>query len=348
MHVVYSNKHRLHIPGQVFERGSLRTSRDVPERVERLLVEAIKAGLEPILSEATSWTELAAVHSGRYIRFLESAYGEWSALGLDASLVQPSFFPVGTSVETYPGSVLGRAGIHMTDFLSPIGVHTFEAAVASANVAIRAALIVSENGSFSYALCRPPGHHAGIDAGGGATYFNNAALAAHTLLKKHARVAIIDIDVHHGNGTQEIFYERADVLFVSIHRDPADYYPYATGYASETGRGAGAGFNLNMPLHRGSDDQAYLTALIRAEEVIRAFNADALVVSLGFDAHEADPAKGLRISTSCFGAIGSRLGILSVPTVLVQEGGYNLDTLSDVFASFIINFANKHNGPIHE
>lgn len=342
MHVVYSNKHRLHVPGQVFEMGSLRTSRDVPERVERLLGAAINAGLKPIGPDAFSWAEIAAVHSKRYIRFLESAYHEWSALGLDDRPVQPSFFPLARSTETYPDSVLGRVGMHMTDFLSPIGLHTFEAAVASANVAIRAATIVAGSRSFGYALCRPPGHHAGVDAGGGATYFNNAAIAAHTLLQTRSRVAIVDVDVHHGNGTQEIFYERADVMFVSIHRNPSNYYPYATGFAAETGRGEGVGFTLNLPLEGGSDDQAYFAALVSAEDAVRAFNAEALVVSLGFDAHEADPANGLRVSTPGFGEIGRRLGALRLPTVLVQEGGYNLDTLSDVFGCFIRGFKESY------
>lgn len=175
--------------------------------------------------------------------------------------IRPTVFPTMRSGGTYPVAPAGQLGYHMHDQLAPIYEHTFEAAVESANVAAAAAQAVLHGEQAAYALCRPSGHHAGYDNTGGATYLNNAGVAAQILLNAHSRILIVDVDVHHGNGTQDIFYDRDDVFFISLHRDPSDYHPYHWGYATERGAGVGEGFNLNLPLRAGATDEVFLGAL---------------------------------------------------------------------------------------
>jgi acetoin utilization deacetylase AcuC-like enzyme len=189
-----------------------------------------------------------------------------------------------------------------------------------------------------YALCRPPGHHAFAEQGGGFCYLNNTAIAAAELRRKFATVAVLDVDVHHGNGTQGIFWERGDVLTVSIHADPAHYYPFFWGYAGETGAGKGAGANLNLPLALGAGMAEYRPALAAALARIREFGAAALVVALGLDAYEGDPLSGLKIPTEGFGEIAEAIAKLGLPTVLVQEGGYLSDALGRNLATFLAGF----------
>ena len=189
-----------------------------------------------------------------------------------------------------------------------------------------------------YALCRQPGHHAFRDVAGGFCFLNNSAIAAAHLRLRHERVAILDVDVHHGNGTQGIFYDRPDVLTVSIHADPASYYPYVWGYAHERGEGAGLGTNLNIPLPLGTGDEGFLAALDVAAKSIRAFAPGALVVALGLDASEHDPLAGLAVTTEGFHRIGAAIARLGLPTVLVQEGGYLSDILGTNLTAVLAGF----------
>jgi acetoin utilization deacetylase AcuC-like enzyme len=174
--------------------------------------------------------------------------------------------------------------------------------------------------------CRPPGHHAGKDYAGGYCFINNASVAAHWL-SSSGKVAVLDIDYHCGNGTQDIFYERADVLTISIHADPHVEYPYYAGYASETGSGAGAGFHKNFPLERDTDDARYLSALEEALSLIRKFAPRYLVVSAGMDIYADDPLGTIKVTTPGIGEIGRRISALELPTVIIMEGGYNNDAL---------------------
>jgi acetoin utilization deacetylase AcuC-like enzyme len=190
----------------------------------------------------------------------------------------------------------------------------------------------------AYALCRPPGHHAYHDMAGGFCFLNNTAIAAAHLRVKHERVAILDVDVHHGNGTQGIFYSRADVLTVSIHADPADFYPFVWGYAHERGEGAGLGANLNIPLPIGTGDDIYLQTLEVARKTIESFAPGALVIALGLDASEHDPLKGLSITTEGFGRIGAAIARMGLPTVFVQEGGYLSDVLGGNLTAVLAGF----------
>jgi acetoin utilization deacetylase AcuC-like enzyme len=187
----------------------------------------------------------------------------------------------------------------------------------------------------AYALCRPPGHHAFADVAGGFCFINNSAVAAQTLRRQAARVAILDVDLHHGNGTQGIFYARPDVLTVSIHADPVRFYPFFWGHADERGEGAGLGYNLNLPLERKSGDEEFLAALEPAFRRIRAFAPEALVIALGLDAFKGDPFGGLSVTTPGFHRIAEAIGRLGLPMVVVQEGGYLCDALSDNLTAFL-------------
>ena len=190
----------------------------------------------------------------------------------------------------------------------------------------------------AYALCRPPGHHAFAERAGGFCFLNNSGLAAQALRSVHERVAILDVDVHHGNGTQGIFYERSDVLTVSIHGDPMDYYPFFYGHADQRGEGAGEGFNLNLPVPVKSGDAVWQAALARALQRISDFSPGALVLALGLDAHEADPLAGGAVTTEGFAVMAGMIAALKLPTVIVQEGGYLTDVLGDNLTSFLTGF----------
>ncbi len=224
-------------------------------------------------------------------------------------------------------SPVAQASWYLGDLACPIGPHTWESAVAAAHTAIAAAEAVLAGEHAAYALCRPPGHHATADRAAGFCYLNNAAIAAEFLLQHFQRVAILDVDTHHGDGTQAIFYRRADVQYVSVHVDPTGYYPFFSGYADEYGAGEGEGFNLNIPLQPGSGDAEFLDALDDAFGAIRAHGSEALVVSVGFDAHERDPLSVLKVTNDGYRRIGDAIAALKLPTVIVQEGGYNLDHL---------------------
>ena len=230
----------------------------------------------------------------------------------------------------------------MADTSCPISAETYDSSCWSAWTAVAAAEAVEAGASSAYALCRPPGHHAFADVAGGFCFFNNSAIAAQRLRKPADRVAILDVDLHHGNGTQGVFYRRADVLTVSIHADPVRFYPFFWGYADERGEGAGLGYNLNLPLARKSGDDVFLEALAAGIRRIEAFAPDALVVALGLDAFEGDPFGGLSVSTPGFARIGEAIARLRLPTVIVQEGGYLCDALSDNLISFLTGFASRH------
>jgi acetoin utilization deacetylase AcuC-like enzyme len=228
---------------------------------------------------------------------------------------------------TYPSHIVGKLGWHTVDTACPIGPGTWAGACAATDVAATAAQLVLDGEDAAYALCRPPGHHAYRDQAGGFCFLNNSAVAAAHLRQRHERVAILDVDVHHGNGTQGIFYRRSDVFTVSIHADPVAYYPFVWGYAHERGEGDGQGSNLNIPLPIGTGDDGYIAALDAAKHAIASFAPTALVLALGLDASERDPLAALKITTDGFRRIGEAIARFGLPTVIVQEGGYLSDIL---------------------
>ena len=340
MPVVAGDAHRAHDPPYEVNYGEVvRPVYERPERAERLrdalaaaghpLVEPVGHGPGPVL----------AVHSPVLVRFLEQAWPAWRAAGGPEVLI-PDTFAVGRLARgggRDPGGGIGRAGWFCFDTATPLVAGSFAAAAAAADVALTAADLVAGGEPAAYALCRPPGHHAGPGYYGGFCLLNNAAIAARAL-GRLGRVAIVDVDFHHGNGTQDIFWEDAEVLYVSLHGDPAGHYPFFTGAADETGGGPGAGTTRNLPLPDGTGDDQYLETLQEAIELVAGFGPATLVVSLGFDTFAGDPLGAFQVTTGGFGRIGAALAGLGRPTVVVQEGGYDLDAIGPLVLEFLTGF----------
>lgn len=330
----------LHAPRTFIVAGR---AQDIPERPER--IDALKAGAEAagLAFEAPSdhgLAPIAAIHPPDYLTFLQTIHARWSALSGASDEVIPNVHPSRVA-GSYPASPVGQAGWHQADTACPIGAHTWQACYWSAQTALSAATAVLQGARGAYALCRPPGHHAYADMAGGFCFLNNSAIVADTLTRAGARAAVLDIDVHHGNGTQGIFYERGDVLTVSLHTDPAQFYPFFWGYAHERGAGAGLGANLNLPLPRGTDDDHYLAALPTAFDALQAFGTDTLVLALGLDTAEDDPFRSMRITPDGFARIGAAIAGLGLPTVIVQEGGYPSAGLGRNLTAFLQGFSDS-------
>jgi acetoin utilization deacetylase AcuC-like enzyme len=266
-------------------------------------------------------SHITAVHAPRLVRFIKEA-----ATRLKPNqLLYPNVFPI-RHPDRIPKTWDMRAGYYCIDTFTPLTANAFKAARRAVDAAMTGAERVLKGARHCYVVCRPPGHHAETEVFGGFCYFNNAAIAAH-YLSRQGRVAFIDIDYHHGNGSQQIFYRRADVLFVSLHGHPRLAYPYFSGFAEERGEGEGAGFNRNYPLYPGTTDERYCETLARAIERIRRFRPDFLVISLGFDIMAGDPTGTFVITQRGMERIGLLLGGVARPTLVVQEGGYSLRNL---------------------
>jgi acetoin utilization deacetylase AcuC-like enzyme len=312
------------------------------ERAEILREALEQAGVEMVPAEEHGREPIEAVHHPGLIDYLETAHGRWVEAGYPAEhgadLVVPYAFPHPDAFGAYPRrlprSRVAMAGVYGMDTTTTIGPGTYRGARAAVDGAMTAAALVRDGAVAAYAPVRPPGHHAGTTYFGGSCYLNNVAVATNWLASNAGTVAIVDIDAHHGNGTQEIFYERADVHYHSIHVDPGDgWFPHWCGFADETGAGEGEGANLNLPLSAGSGDEEFLEALDRVSAQVAELRPAFLVVSLGVDAGASDPESPLRVTNQGFFAIGDRLASLGLPTVLIQEGGYALDALGpDVMA----------------
>lgn len=338
MLVHYSELHRGHAPANIVVRGVPIPAQEKPERADALAA-ALRAdghsvkvprdfGLEPILK----------LHTRDYVTFLSSAYERWQqmrASGIEAApLVQAHAFSLGR-IHAPPLSFAAQVHHYLGGGYAPVDAGTYAAALASANTAVDGAQTLLAGERLAYALCRPPGHHAYADMAGGYCYFNNVAIAAQQLVERFGRVAILDIDVHHGNGTQALFYSRDEVLTISVHVDPSDVYPFCCGYAHERGADRGLDWNLNLPLRRGSPDAAYLGAIDAGLARVRESGCAALLIALGFDAYVGDPSSALAVSTKGFRAAGRRIGAMQMPTLLVQEGGYAVDALAANLRAFL-------------
>ncbi|AIV57217.1 histone deacetylase family protein [Burkholderia pseudomallei] len=314
-----------HSPLTYLSRGKMRAPHEVPERAVRLLGAVTSLGFDVRAPEDFGAAPLAAVHSEPYLRFLADAHREWRRIPEDWGPEVMSNIYVR---EPNPlRGVLAQAGYYLADGSCPIGEHTYRAAYWSAQSALAGAAALGRGARDAYALCRPPGHHACRDAAGGFCYLNNAAIAAQALRARHARVAILDTDMHHGQGIQTLFYDRDDVLYVSIHGDPTNFYPAVTGYETERGAGRGEGFNVNLPMPHGSPEAVFFEQLERARSRVERFAPDVLVFALGFDVYREDPQSKVAVTTEGFGRLGALVGGLRVPTLIVQEGGYHLETL---------------------
>ncbi|KGD22470.1 histone deacetylase family protein [Burkholderia pseudomallei] len=314
-----------HSPLTYLSRGKMRAPHEVPERAVRLLGAVTSLGFDVRAPEDFGAAPLAAVHSEPYLRFLADAHREWRRIPEDWGPEVMSNIYVR---EPNPlRGVLAQAGYYLADGSCPIGEHTYRAAYWSAQSALAGVAALGRGARDAYALCRPPGHHACRDAAGGFCYLNNAAIAAQALRARHARVAILDTDMHHGQGIQTLFYDRDDVLYVSIHGDPTNFYPAVTGYETERGAGRGEGFNVNLPMPHGSPEAVFFAQLERARSRVERFAPDVLVFALGFDVYREDPQSKVAVTTEGFGRLGALVGGLRVPTLIVQEGGYHLETL---------------------
>ena len=328
----------VHDPRHFMANGRVLPNPEVPERVLRLRAGAEAAGCVFEAPDDHGMGPIAALHSAEYLTFLRTAHARWSRIEGASDEIVPNIHPASRG-DAYPKSVLGQAGYHQADTSCPISAGTWEAAYWSAQTALSAAGAVAQGGGAVYALCRPPGHHAFADLAGGFCFLNNAAIAAEALRLRGLRPAILDVDVHHGNGTQGIFYRRKDVLTVSIHADPMRFYPFYWGHPHERGEGEGLGYNLNLALPRGTGDGDYLAALEQALQAVDSFGADVIVVALGLDAHEDDPFQGFRVTTPGFARIAAAIAGRGRPVLVVQEGGYLSDALGGNLTSFLSGLA---------
>jgi acetoin utilization deacetylase AcuC-like enzyme len=344
MNIFYSEQHRNHYPPfEVFDGGKREPYFENPDRIDKILfslnktdwaklIEPTDFGLDPIL----------AVHDKDYINFLASCWTEWldSDPSISSSPEQHAFLPATFALrrKARPTSSLhGRGGYYMMDLSACIVEGTYQAALASANCALSCANSVFRYQLSGFALCRPPGHHAGKDYAGGYCYINNASVAANWLSQK-GKVALLDIDYHAGNGTQDIFYKRSDVLTISIHGDPDFEYPHYIGFADETGSGDGVSFHKNFPLPKGTDDKNYLIALDEALEMIKNFSPNYLVLSIGMDTFDGDPLGKFKVTRNGFADIGKRIASLNLPTAIIMEGGYANAELGENVVTLLENF----------
>ena len=336
MQVVYSPAHRAHAPKLEVELGQAMAQYEVPDRVELIrdalaadearfeLTTPVEHGLEPV----------TAVHDAGLVRFVAEAWARVRAEQADPpDEVVPDTFVhpglrAGMGPAARPGSATAQLGYWCFETMTPLVEGTYLAARSAVDVALTAADLVLGGATAAYGLCRPPGHHATASVYGGYCYFNNAAIAAHHLAHSTGeRVTVLDVDYHHGNGTQQIFYRRADVQYVSLHGDPNHAYPYFAGYSDETGSGPGAGSTLNLPLPAGTDDDRYLAVLERALGAIERFGPAVVVVSLGVDTYALDPITDFEVSAEGLERQGALVARLGRPTLVLQEGGYHLPTV---------------------
>lgn len=344
----YSSSHVQHAPSVEFLHGQLVPYFEKPGRAESIKTALTNAGLVDVLEPHLQLTRdvLSAVHDPAMIAYLEhhsehcaeiirqdyAIYHMADQVANDPYFYE-SLFPPRESIRSAQGRDMTTRSRFIYDSVSPIGAATWIAAYHSANLAYCGAISLLEGQSQAYALCRPPGHHAGAAFMGGYCYLNNAALAAHALLSM-GRVAIIDIDYHHGNGTQDIFWDDPRVFFASIHAHPAQDYPYYAGYREERGGENAYGTTLNLPLPHGTGPDPYLAALNTACAEVSAFKPASLIVSLGFDTFKDDPIASFKLEVDTFAAIGSRLASLNLPTLYIQEGGYCLPKLGEMAVAF--------------
>ncbi len=329
--VYFDRRQLLHQPVQELHNGGWAAYAEKSDRAENILSGLTGArpvtdfGPEPIL----------AVHDADYVAFLQAAYQEWQAAGRAGDAIGYTW-PVVRRRDVQLQRIDARIGRYSFDAATPIAQGTWEAAYWSAQTALTGlAAVASGEAHTAFALCRPPGHHAGSDYCGGYCYFNNVAIAAGEARRLGRRAAILDIDYHHGNGTQDIFYADGDLLFVSIHADPATDYPFFWGHADEDGEGEGKGSNLNLPLPRGTGIADYLVAIERAIDAIEAHRPDLLLLSFGADTFENDPISSFRLKRDDFPVIAERIAGLGLPTLVVMEGGYAVEELGENVAAFL-------------
>jgi acetoin utilization deacetylase AcuC-like enzyme len=327
MRTFFHPNQNLHVPQTYLSRGQMRTPMEVPARTRHILegLESLGLGAEEPADHGMGM--INRVHDLSYLRFLESGHRRWHEVPEDwGDEVMSNVF---VRSARPPRGILAEAAWYLADGSCPVGEHTWSAAYWSAQAALSAADALLAGDPVAYALCRPPGHHARRDAAGGFCYLNNAAIAAEALRERFPRIAILDPDMHHGQGLQEIFYHRDDVLYVSIHGDPTNFYPVVTGHADERGSGAGEGFNINLPMPHGSSELVFFDRLHEAVQAIALYQPDAVILTLGYDIYQLDPQAKVAVTAEGFHHLGRAAAALRLPLLIVQEGGYYLEGLAE-------------------
>lgn len=342
MRVYFSENHRDHFPQAELSGGQFVTPFERPSRIEYILRSLEDSGFDkPIAPPPVDMAPVRALCDPGYLNFLETAWPDWKSAGYGGEIIATSFPSRRMHSDRVPNDIDGKAGYYALALETAITGGTWTASQWSAACAQAAVADVNAGARAAFALCRPPGHHATADMYGGYCFLNNAALAAEAFRASGAaRVAIVDIDFHHGNGTQDIFFDRGDVLFASLHGAPEDAFPYYLGYADETGRGEGEGMNVNYPMPPGTAYDIWGAALVDALAKVRDFKADALVVSLGVDAYKEDPISFFKLESADFTKAGALLGDLNLPTVLCMEGGYAIEQVGVNTVNVLTGFMN--------
>ena len=339
MDVIFSDSHRGHDPPFEFAANGMYPYSEAPGRAEAIR-RALAADPRFRFAEPEGFEPglLEEIHDPGYLGFLEAIYPRWVEAGRPAAGVIPDSFALHPQA-TRPEDLLAQPGYYCFDAQTPIAAGTRDAAFTSAGCALTAALMLLRGERSAYALCRPPGHHASRSAYGGYCYLNNAAAAASLLVRVSGEsLAILDIDYHHGNGTQEIFYESEEVAVASLHADPNRAYPFFWGYPEETGAGPGAGGNRNFPLPAGTGDRRYCDELRRALDYLNRFSPSRIVVSLGVDISAEDPLGDFELTLDGFAAVGKTLADFGKPVLFVQEGGYDIATMGEAVRVLLRSF----------
>jgi acetoin utilization deacetylase AcuC-like enzyme len=341
MDIIFSADHALHqSPGELLYADFV-PAFEKPERAELVLEAVREAGLGEVRApDAFGLGEITKIHEPGLVALLATAHEQWLAIGRTGAAYPYTWGTRGMRADRVPRTLDGRLAYYSFDCGTPITATSWTAIKSAVDCALTGAALIGGGAGAAFALCRPPGHHAGTDHFGGYCFLNNAAIAAQKLRDDGAkRVAILDVDYHHGNGTQQIFYQRDDVLLINIHADPDEEYPYLLGFADERGAGAGEGFNVNYPLPWGTEWPAWEAALVAGLARIADYKPDAVVVSLGVDTYEKDPISRFRLRHEHFTRMGASIATLGKPTLFVMEGGYAVREIGINVANVLSGFA---------
>lgn len=338
---IYSHeKQKLHEPKTYFSRGQMRQPQEKPERLTELLKAPEALGLQVTTAKNIGIEPILAIHDFGYVEFLKHGYDEWVAL--DEEMGDEVQTTVYASSNNAGLGILAKAAKYQADGSAPIGKYSWESIYWSAQTALNAAdaLLNDDTNQNNIQVCltRPAGHHARKSSAGGFCYLNNAAIIAEHLRQKFQKIAIIDTDMHHGQGIQEIFYERKDVLYTSVHGSPINFYPVVAGHAHEKGEGKGYGYNINFPMPHGIDEDGFFHYVDKSIETLELFNPDVIVHVLGFDVYKDDPQAKCEVSTQGFKVLAQKFKALNKPVIVLVEGGYCIEKLNENLQAFLSGF----------
>ena len=344
MLIFYADKHQAHSCAGEIKDGELKPCFENPTRADAIERAFSAAGYSDIrIPDDHGFAPIHAVHDNAYVTFLQNAWEEWKSAGRSGDIFPLVWPGAGMRRDVVPETIDGKLGLYTFDSGTPICAGTWGVAYQGAQSATSAAkAVIDGTDKHAFSFSRPPGHHAMPAQFGGYCFLNNAAIAAQSMRDMGAkRVAVLDVDYHHGNGTQAIFYDRNDVMVINIHSDPAQEYPYYLGHADERGDGSGNGYNLNLPLPKGTTWQTYKPALQKAIEALESYQPEALVLSFGADTYKDDPLGFFKLETGHFVEIGKSVGALGLPTAIILEGGYAIDALGDNVVALLSGFENR-------